>query len=89
MRGFYEGADARTATAASVSRAAPAAATAVPANDRLVETLGRIAVYDSLTAALIQRERIPALATSDRDFERLQRLRVYSPSDLPWPAPSK
>ena len=46
-------------------------------------------VNDSLTAAVVQRERIPALATSDRDFDRVHGLRLYSPSDLPWPVPSK
>ena len=48
----------------------------------VVRSKGGVLVNDSLTAAVIQRERIPARATNDRDFERMQRLRVYSPSDL-------
>ena len=46
-------------------------------------------VNDSLTASVIQRERIAALATSERDFERMQHLRLYSPTDLPWSAPAR
>jgi len=38
---------------------------------------------DSLTVAVLQRERIGALATSDPDFQRVPSLRTYLPSDLP------
>jgi predicted nucleic acid-binding protein len=55
----------------------------------VVRSNSGLLVNDSLTAAMIQRERIPALATSDSDFERMQRLRLYSPTDLPWPTPAQ
>ncbi len=41
---------------------------------------------DSLTAAITERERIGAIATSDTDFRRVPNLRVYLPTDLPWPS---
>jgi predicted nucleic acid-binding protein len=37
---------------------------------------------DSLSVAMLRRERILALATSDRDFQRVPDLRLYLPSDL-------
>lgn len=44
---------------------------------------------DSLTAAMLQRERIRALATSDPDFRRLSDVRIYEPTDLPTPLPAE
>jgi predicted nucleic acid-binding protein len=38
---------------------------------------------DSLSAAMMRRERIQALATTDRDFGRVAGLRLYRPTDLP------
>lgn len=38
---------------------------------------------DSLSVAMLRRERIRALATTDRDFGRVSDLRVYLPTDLP------
>ena len=37
---------------------------------------------DSLSVAMLQRERIRALATNDPDFRRVPDLRVYLPTDL-------
>jgi len=38
---------------------------------------------DSLSVAVLRRERIRSLATTDRDFDRVSDLRVYLPTDLP------
>ena len=38
---------------------------------------------DSLSVAMVQRERIRALATGDPDFQRVPGLRTYLPTDLP------
>ncbi len=37
---------------------------------------------DSMIVACMRRYRIPALATSDRDFERVDGITIYRPSDL-------
>lgn len=37
---------------------------------------------DSLSVAMLRRERIRALATSDSDFRRVSDIRLYLPSDL-------
>jgi predicted nucleic acid-binding protein len=42
---------------------------------------------DSLSAAMMRRERIQALATTDRDFRRVAGLRLYRPTDLPASLP--
>lgn len=43
---------------------------------------------DSLSVAMVQRERIKALATSDPDFRRVPDLRIYLPADLPTLPPT-
>ncbi len=40
---------------------------------------------DSLSVAMLQRERIVALATGDPDFRRVPGMRVFVPADLPSP----
>lgn len=39
-------------------------------------------VNDSISLAMMQRRRIPAIATNDRDFQRVNWLEVHLPSDL-------
>ena len=39
-------------------------------------------VNDSVSLAMMRRESIPAIATNDRDFQRVERLEVHLPSDL-------
>ena len=39
-------------------------------------------VNDSVSLAMMQRRRIPAIATNDRDFQRVNWLEVHLPSDL-------
>ena len=41
-----------------------------------------VLVNDSISLAMIQRRRIPAIATNDRDFQRVNWLEVHLPSDL-------
>jgi predicted nucleic acid-binding protein len=54
-----------------------------------VRRVSGLLTNDSLTAAMLQRERIRALATSDPDFRRLPDVRIYEPTDLPTPLPEE
>lgn len=38
---------------------------------------------DSITAYLLKKIRIPAIATNDRDFENIEDVQVYRPTDTP------
>ena len=59
----------------------PLSAETVMASLRFRQEYG-LMVNDSLTAALALAEGITALASSDRDFERVKELKVYSPTDM-------
>ncbi len=49
----------------------------------LLRTTHGLLTNDSLIAAALEQERIQNIASSDRDFERVEWLTVYAPTDLP------